>query len=226
MIAQPDNPKLHWTTGPLDRGRGAFPLIQTVGGAAATSERPYVRLPEGVSVVVVGEADITEVQRHEQATVANARLGGYGMDAHCPMNEIRCYRVMLESSDLDRLFVLQDFATHTPNRTCRLRDVVPSTASLQRVASFATAGVDLRTHAGLELLLVGIGLDGGSLVAIDGNHRMIAHYLTQGSVDGVPAFIGVHPAMNRWPFVPPLARLQARQAESFSWTPSQITTTG
>lgn len=166
-----------------------------------------------MSVVVIGDVELAEVQRHEQATAANARLGGYGMGTHCPLDQIRCNRVVLESGDLDRLFVLQDFAAQTHNKTCRLRDVMPGAVNLNRVASFTTACVDLRTHAGLELVLVSHGWDGTPLIAIDGNHRMIAHYITQCSVDGVPAFVGVHPAMNRWPYIPPLARMQAGHAK-------------
>ena len=37
-------------------------------------------------MIVVGEVDISEVQRHEQATASNVRLGGYNMDRHCPTN--------------------------------------------------------------------------------------------------------------------------------------------
>lgn len=162
---------------------------------------------------VVGEVEIAEVQQHEQATSANARLGGYGMDAHCPTNEIRCYRVVLEEGDLDRLFVMQDFAAYTSNGSCRLRDVLPSIADIKRVASFTTPSVDLRKRTGLEVILVGSDVDRASLVAIDGNHRIIAQYISQGSVDGVPAFVCVHPAMNRWPYVPPLARSLQRHAK-------------
>ena len=119
-------------------------------------------------MVVVGKVDIAEVQRHERATGANSRLGGYGMDAHCPMSEFRCYRVLLEQGDIDRMFVLQDFAAHTSNRTCRLRDVVPSAADLTRVASFTTACVDLRSHTGLELVLVACELNGSPLLCSHG----------------------------------------------------------
>lgn len=167
-------------------------------------------------MIVVGEVDIAEVQRHEQATASNARLGGYHMDHHCPTNQFRCYRVQLERQDEDRLFMLgqTEFINQTRGQSCRLRDVLPGASATQRVASFIAAGVDLRSRSGLELVLVAAELHGASLVAIDGNHRAMAQYLTHGSAQGVPAFVCVHPAIGEWRFVPPLARAYTRRAES------------
>jgi hypothetical protein len=157
-------------------------------------------------VVDVSEVNISEVQRHEEATAANARLGRYEMGIHCPANEFLCFRVLLEQSDTDRLFLLGDFAERTTDRTCRIRDVKLCAADLPRVASFVTARVDLRSQAGLELVLVCRELHKAPLIIIDGNHRAIAHYLTQGSMLSVPAYVCVHQAISQWPFVPNRAR--------------------
>lgn len=162
-------------------------------------------------MIIVEEVDLFEVQRHELATEANAKIGGYRMDLHCPMHEFRCYRAVLESSDLNRLFVMQDFASLTVDNTCRLRDVMPIAGNLARVKSFTTSNIDLRLRDGLELMLVGSELFGAPLTAIDGNHRMIAQYLTYYNVNGVSAYICIHPAMSLWPYVPPLARTHTIQ---------------
>ena len=168
-------------------------------------------------MVVTEEVDIAVVQRHEGATASNARLGGYHMDRHCPTTEFRCYRVRLEQSDENRLFGLTEFINQTRGQSCRLRDVLPGASAIQRVASFITAGINLRSRSGLELVLVTAELHGAPLVAIDGNHRAMAQFLAHGSVEGVPAFVCVHPAIGQWPYVPPLARAYTRQAEPLSW---------
>jgi hypothetical protein len=159
-------------------------------------------------MIVVGEVSLSVVQQHEEATTANARLGGYHMDLHCPTDEFRCFRVILDQRDDARLYLLglTEFINQTRGQTCRLRDVVREAASVQRVASFITGGLDLRTGSGLELVLVCRELQSAPLVAIDGNHRAMAQYLTHDSVEGVGAFVCVHPAISNWPFVPPLAR--------------------
>lgn len=157
-------------------------------------------------MVIVSEVSISEVQRHEEATAANARLDRYDLNRHCPTSEFRCLRVLLEQSDTDRLFLLGCFVERTTGRTCRIRDVELDPANSHRVASFVNAGVDLRSRAGLELVLVCRELYDAPLVIIDGNHRAIAHYLTQGSMQSVPAYVCVHQAISQWGFVPNLAR--------------------
>ena len=166
-------------------------------------------------MIVVCEVTIADVQHHEQATASNARLGGYHMDRHCPTNQLLCYRVQLERPDEDRLFMLglTEFINQTRGQSCRLRDVLPGASAIQRVASFITAGINLRSRSGLELVLVAAELQCAPLVAIDGNHRAMAQFLAHGSVEGVPAFVCVHPAIGQWPYVPPLARAYTRQAE-------------
>src|SRR5581483_12187528 len=93
-------------------------------------------------MIIVGKVDISQVRRHEESTAANARLGGYGMDACCPLSEFQCFRVVLERKDVARLFLLPDFAAQTIGRSCRMRDVVSEASALPRVASFITTGVD------------------------------------------------------------------------------------
>jgi hypothetical protein len=130
------------------------------------------------------------------------------MDHHCPTNQLRCFRVQLERQDEDRLFLLglTEFINQTRDQTCRLRDVFSGASAIQRVASIINAGVDLRSRSGLELVLVATEPHGAPLIAIDGNHRAMAQFLAHGSMEGVLAFVCVHPAIGQWHFVPPLAR--------------------
>ena len=159
-------------------------------------------------MVVFEEVDITTVQRHEQATTSNVRLGGYQMDRHCPTSEFRCYRIQLEQTDEDRLFLLglTEFFDQTRGQSCRLLDVLPAASTIKRVASFCSHVVDLRSRLGLELVLVTTNPHCAPLIAIDGNHRAMAQFLTHGTFESVPAFVCVHPAIGQWHFVPPLAR--------------------
>ena len=167
-------------------------------------------------MVVVEEIEIIAVQRHEAATGSNAKLGGYHMDRHCPTSMFRCYRVHLERHDESRLFLLglTEFATQTKGQSCRLRDVLPTASAIPRVGSFVTSGVDLRSRSGLELVLVTADLHSAPLIAIDGNHRVIAQFLTSGTTEGIPAFVCVHPDIGHWNFVPPLARTYTRHADT------------
>ena len=48
--------------------------------------------------------------------------------------------------------------------------------------------------------------DTRALVAIDGNHRLMAHYLTHRSVEGVHAYLFSHPKTAVWDWFPHYAR--------------------
>lgn len=162
-----------------------------------------LRIPR---MMILANVETSEVQRHEEKVSANVRLGGYGMDQHCPLGEFTCFRALLEHIDVDRLYALNDFAALTEGRTCRLRDALPSAASERRVASFDT--IDLRVCAGLELEIVSTEAKAGPLIIIDGNHRSISQYLRCRTIAGVPAYVCVHSNILRWPYVPPRAHPQ------------------
>lgn len=153
-------------------------------------------------------ASLDEIQAHEIAMEANACLGGYGMDEHCPLAEIVCMHVALSECDLKRLFVLPDFRKHTRNHSCRLVDADDSAlaVAMEGQPSGTHNELDLTTRNQLELVLVGTDLNERPLIAVDGNHRLLAHYIRHRSIEGVPAYIGIHPNMYNWSYVPLLAR--------------------
>ncbi len=66
--------------------------------------------------------------------------------------------------------------------------------------------VDLRRQMDLEPILVTNDAYSGPLIAIDGNHRLTAHYLRHQSVDAVNVFVAVHQNILMWGFVPLMAR--------------------
>ena len=152
-------------------------------------------------------SSLKEIQSHEFAIRANARLGGYGMYEHCPITEIVCMHATLSEFDVKRLFVLPEFRKHTRDHSCRLVDMNESALAIamERQPAGTQNELDLTTRSRLELVLVGTDMKEGPLIAVDGNHRLIAHYIRHGSIEGVPVYIGIHPNMYNWSFVPPLA---------------------
>jgi hypothetical protein len=156
---------------------------------------------------ILGPADIKAIRQHELNTGANATVGGYDMDKHCPLDECALHRVRLEAADRERVFLLPDFRKLTAGHSCRLRDVLKEAGSNPRVAAFSNPKVDLRTATNLELVVVSIATDGSPLIIIDGNHRAIAQYLEYGHLDDVPAYLCIHPHINRWGHVPIAARV-------------------
>lgn len=163
-------------------------------------------------MIVEEEVDIATVRRHEQDTNSAVRLGTHNLDRICETSQFRCCRVQLEWFDSDRLYLLRtpDFVSVTRNQSCRLSDVLPDASAIQRVVSFTSVGIDLRLFPCLALVLVATDLHGVPLIAIDGNHRAIAQFLTHKTVDGVPAFVCIHPGIDQWGYVPPLAQTYTR----------------
>ena len=150
--------------------------------------------------------ELRDVEQHELKTGANSRLGSYGMSDVCPVNEFECFKGAFEVDDLERLFLLGMFAKHTRDHSGRLRDVLESMSENDRVGSFFDAKVDVATRPELAVVAVTDDLYRGSLTLIDGNHRSISQFLRQRTIEGVPAFVCVHPQIRRWGFLPALAR--------------------
>lgn len=130
-----------------------------------------------------------------------------------PIDTYTAFRATLESLDLDRIFLWPQFKADTAGNTGKLTDALPESASKERVKPLiegdATKGwgpIDLRKAVEFEPMLVTNDLVRGSLQAIDGNHRMIAQFITGKSFDGVTVYVCVHPMMMNWPYVIQSAR--------------------
>ena len=160
----------------------------------------------------IRDPSLNEIQAHEIAPGANARLGGYGMDVHCPLAEFVCMHVTLSGCDVQRLFVLPDFKASTRNYSCRLLDFNDAAldVAMERQPAGTQNDLDLTARCHLELVLVGTDVNLSFLITVDGNHRLLARYIRHRSIEGVPAYVGVHANVYCWPFVPPLARESAR----------------
>lgn len=110
----------------------------------------------------------------------------------------------LESSDIDRLFLLNcGFAENTEGQTCQLRDVLPGLESHQRVRNVIDKAC-FPVSPDQAILIVSTDEQFGPLTIYDGNHRAIAQYLMRQTVHDVLAYVCVHRRINEWSFMPPL----------------------
>jgi len=157
---------------------------------------------------ILESVDVSDVQAHEAATHANVKLGGYHMDRCCPLSEFKAFKVRLEASDIDRLFLLNcGFAPDTEGKTCRLRDVLPGVVSHERVRNVIDKAC-FPVSPDQAILIVSPDEKCGPLTIYDGNHRAIAQYLMQRTVHDVVAYVCVHSRISEWGYVPHLGRTQ------------------
>lgn len=162
------------------------------------------------------EVDIQKVKTHEEITHSNCKVGTYGMDEHCPLAEFQFYCATLEANDVDRLYLLGEFAKHTNNLTGKLKHVTNigmDSKRIERINSFINPPsdsslnpIDLRENSNLELIIVTPDIDMGPFTIIDGNHRAIAQWQRFKSIDGIRAYVCVHPEILKWPYIPIKAR--------------------
>lgn len=54
----------------------------------------------------------------------------------------------------------------------------------------------------MELCAVTNSLDGDFLYVIDGNHRLISHWLQDRLIEGVQTYVAVHEGMKNWVYIP------------------------
>jgi hypothetical protein len=129
-----------------------------------------------------------------------------------PPNEYQGFRVTFDEGDVDRLYLWLGFALCAGHKSCHLTDIPtvlhPCTESRVRpfIEGDPASGkgpLDLRTATDMEIVTVSNDLENGNLYIIDGNHRLIAHYLIHKSIKDVPAFACIRPKMLQWAYVQP-----------------------
>jgi hypothetical protein len=151
--------------------------------------------------------DLSVVQERERSTQANIRVGGYHLPAP---TEFLTHRGFLEDSDLDRLFAIPEMGKNTHGNSCLIKDVHVTATSDPRVLQFMAPAIDLRSAANLEVLLFTVDPETWPLVVGDGNHRLMAHFLSHKTIADVPAFVCSHPSVAIWGFSPMGARQECR----------------
>jgi hypothetical protein len=157
---------------------------------------------------IINSISIEEIRQLENSTNANIRIGSYGMDSVSPTEEIFFYYSRLQPEDISRIYLLNDFRHCTNQESCRLSDLHERAlvTAMERVPQLAENKIDLRNVVHKEPVLVGVDLHQGGLTVIDGNHRLMAHYLRHGSVESVGVILAIHRSIVNWAFIPRIAR--------------------
>lgn len=136
------------------------------------------------------------------------------MDKLFPADEVQCFHVELTDDDVQRIFLLyeQTFVGHTTGSSCRIIDILSTaeTMAMERLPVGTKNQLDLSRTTNLEPVFVTTDVDHHPFVAIDGNHRLTAHYVRHRGVNGVKAFVIMHKQMFDWEFIPPLAKTFSR----------------
>jgi hypothetical protein len=152
--------------------------------------------------------DYQKLKQFEDSIGGNVKVGGYEMDKPCPVATGNCYQIELETADIDKIFLLNEktFTNLTSNRNYKLSEIVDSVNELERVNRWVDWKLNLRDSPDWSPVFVSQSIENGSLITIDGNHRLVAHFLQHRNVDGVHAYLFVHHNINEWVFIPALAK--------------------
>lgn len=165
---------------------------------------------------IVNKAEIAAIQNHLRILNTGVKLDRNDLPS---LNDGRWrgYKVILDSADLDRVILWWENQDYTRNKTCRVIDLLPCAKTLARVQSFIVGNdakrllpLDLRSADGMELCVIADSLDGDFLYVIDGNHRLIAHWLQGRHLDGVATYVAVHDGLKNWAYIPDYWRAKWR----------------
>lgn len=126
----------------------------------------------------------------------------------CPLNEVECFKLVLEEADIKRVFfcTAPDFATYTENHSFRLEDTCEAGRNDPTVSCLLEKHIDLSKSDNWAPVFITPNLKTASLVALDGNHRLMAHFLMHKSTNGLQAFAFVHQNSIDWPWFPDNAK--------------------
>lgn len=161
--------------------------------------------------MLIESVTIEACQKHlrEQGTGVSLDLASMPK----PPDGYRAVRAILEDSDLDRIFLWFEFRKHTKDGSAKLTDALPESASEKRISRFiagdSTKGwtpIDLRTTPNFEAMLLTNDVMRGPLYGIDGNHRLVAQFLSGKGFADVPVYVCFHPKMLEWAYIPETAR--------------------
>lgn len=157
---------------------------------------------------IIESVPVSVVQEHEKQVGANVRLGGYHMNLIFPPEEFETSIAVLDDNDLNRLFLLGNFAHLTKGRTCKVKNIVLSsgTSTIEKVEGIISQGAHLGLASQPEIVMVTVDAQRGPWVITDANHRTISWFLTHASIHGVLAYVCEHSQINEWGFVPRAAR--------------------
>lgn len=137
------------------------------------------------------------VERIDEASIARhlvQRKSACGTEGCRPIRE--CHLAFLEEIDLNRVYLWREATQHSDGKSNKLADMPKRLLEDHpRVKSFWAGDpangyepID-STMPGMEPTLVTDDIQNGPLYAIDGNHRLMAHFLSMSSIDGVRVYV-------------------------------------
>jgi|TARA_R110002124_G_scaffold153408_2_gene320468 hypothetical protein len=152
--------------------------------------------------------DYKTLRDFELGISANLQTTEENLQKLCPLGEVECFKLVLEESDIQRVFLCTapDFATYTKNQSFRLIDTCEAARNDPTVSCLLSKNVDLSKSNKWAPVFISPNYDKGSLVAFDGNHRLMAHFLMHEGTKGVQAFLLVHQNTIDWPWFPDNAK--------------------
>lgn len=169
--------------------------------------------------------EIEPIDVSEYQALLKSKGSGVAMDLAImpsPVESYTAFRAVLEEDDLNRIFLWFQFKEDTAGMTGKLTDALPESASKKRVKPLIEGDpakgwmpIDLRSALGFEPMLVTNDFIHGPLQVIDGNHRMIAQFITGKGFDHLPVYVCVHPRMMEWPYMIESAHDWFRQSPGF-----------
>jgi len=157
---------------------------------------------------IIGQIDYQCLKQFEKEIGGNVKVGGYGMDKLCQIEDGFCYQIKLQKDDINRVFLLGEttFTSLTPDKNYRLSDIIDDVKNLNRVKYWIDYKLDLRISKEWSPIFVCPDINSGPIVTIDGNHRLMAHFHEHNSIEGLFGYIFVHPNIQQWDFIPHEAR--------------------
>ena len=159
---------------------------------------------------IIRPIDIDLIRDRDIKNCASVQLGNHCMEDYVATTDFKCFEVRLEEYDINRLFIIyeKNLAPLTSGSSCRLIDIIPEKAKeVERVKSFLNDSFNLLEKTEFEPILVGWDIQESPLIIIDGNHRVISHYIKNNNITDLIVFVCINNQdLKSWMFVPPDAR--------------------
>lgn len=141
------------------------------------------------------------------AIEANIQINHPWLIENCPINDVKCYKIVLDDTDMPRVYILYgyEFWNITVNNSFKLSDITEFARTLPKARKLLNMNlvIDLSQSDNWSPVFICPDLNTGPLVPIDGNHRLMVHYLTHGSIQGIHAYLFVHTETTGFEWFPP-----------------------
>jgi len=158
-------------------------------------------------MIITQTVEYQELRKFEELIGGNVKIGGYDMDKISPVSEGQCYKIHLQEPDISRLYLLREptFTNLTFHKDYLLAGLnSDEAAKLDRVKYWLNKSLDLRLSPEWSPIFVSRNIENSPIVTIDGNHRLMAHFLQHGKIQELNGYLFVHPSIEKWGFMPSL----------------------